>query len=194
MHDPRILRALPDDADDRGLRVLVDVLERLLHHAIDRELLCGLETGVARVEVAVDTKPVARLVLRRVVTDRAGEPELREDGWPQVVDHAAHRIERGAELTLQIRELRLQRGAHLAGRALGDPLEVLDLEHRVRENLRRTVVHVAIQALALGLEALEDALRDGDAGLLLLVHLRLDPAAAALRRPPFDVARPGPEL
>src|SRR5260370_23000726 len=85
VHDPRILRLLPDDADDRRLRVLVDVLQRLLHDAVDRELLRGLEARITGVEVAVDAKPVARLVFGRVVADRSGEPELGEDRWPEVV-------------------------------------------------------------------------------------------------------------
>src|SRR5438876_6306584 len=188
VHHPLLLRLLPHDADGRRLRVLVHVLQRLLHHPVDRELLRGVEAGVTGIEVAVDAEPVARLVLRCVVADRSREPELGEDRWPEVVDHAAHRVERGAELALQIRELRLQRGARLAGRAVGDALEVLDLEHRVREDLGRTVVHVAVESLALGLEALEDALGDGDAGLLLLVELRRDARAAKVRGARLDVA------
>jgi len=48
-------------------------------------------------------------------------------------------------------------------------------------------VHVAVQALALGLEALEDALRDRDDLLLLVVRLELDPGAAEVRGAGLDV-------
>jgi hypothetical protein len=48
-------------------------------------------------------------------------------------------------------------------------------------------VHVAIQPLALGLEALEDALSDGDDLLLLVVGLELDAGAAEVRGARFDV-------
>src|SRR5579859_5181923 len=136
-HDPLLRGGLPDDADGRGLRVLVHVLQRLLHDPIDRQLLRRLETGVAGIEIAVDAEAVARLVLGGVVADRAGESELGQDRWPQVVDHAAHRVERAFELALQVRELGLQRGARLTRRAVGDALEVVDLEHRIREDLGR---------------------------------------------------------
>src|SRR5438093_3209023 len=78
VHDPLVLGPLPDDADGRGLPVLVDVLQGLLHDPVDRELLRGLEAGLARVQVAVDTQAVARLVLRRIIPYRSGEPELGE--------------------------------------------------------------------------------------------------------------------
>src|SRR4029077_19832846 len=96
VHEPLVLRPLPDDPDGRGLRVLVDVLQGLLHDAVDRELLRGLESGLAGVEVAVDAQAVAGLVLGGVVADRAGEPELGEDRWPGGGDPAAPRGARGA--------------------------------------------------------------------------------------------------
>src|SRR6185437_12890363 len=58
---------------------------------------------------------------------------------------------------------------------------------RVREDLGRAVVHVAIQAFALGLEAFEDALGDGDDLLLLVVRRELDAGATEIRRTRFDV-------
>src|SRR5256885_2564058 len=79
VHQPLILGFLPHDADRGRLRVLVHVLQGLLHHAVDRELLRRLEARVAGVEMAVDPQAVAGLVLGRVVADRAGEPELGED-------------------------------------------------------------------------------------------------------------------
>jgi len=48
-------------------------------------------------------------------------------------------------------------------------------------------VHVAIETFALGLEALEDALGDGDDLLLLVVRLELDPGTAQVRRARLDV-------
>jgi len=49
-------------------------------------------------------------------------------------------------------------------------------------------VHVAVEPLALGLEALEDALGDGDDLLLLVVRLELDAGAAEVRGARLDVA------
>src|SRR5256714_14140407 len=188
VHDPLVLRPLPDDADRRGLPVLVHVLQGLLHDPVDGELLRRLEAGVARVQMAVDAKAVARLVLRRVVTHRSGEPELGHHRRPKVVDHAADRVEGAAELALQVAELGLQRGAGLSRCAVGDALEVLDLEHRVREDLRRAVVHVAVEALPLGLEALEHAHRDAADLLLVIVAGRLDAGPTEVRGARFDVA------
>src|SRR5258708_4460708 len=191
MHDPLIpilrVGALPHDADGRRLGVLVHVLQRLLHDPVDRDLLRRIEAGVARVEVAFDAETVAGLVLGRVVPDRAREAELGEDRRAKVVDHSADRVERAAELALQIRELRLQRRARFTSGAIGDALDVLDLEHRVREHLRRSVVDVAVQPLALRLEALEHPLRDGRDRILLLPAPRLPPAAAEVRGARFDV-------
>jgi hypothetical protein len=48
-------------------------------------------------------------------------------------------------------------------------------------------MHVAIEALPLGLEALEDALGDGDDLLLLVVRRELDAGAAEIRGARFDV-------
>jgi len=49
-------------------------------------------------------------------------------------------------------------------------------------------MYVAIEPLALGLEALEDALRDGDDLLLLVVRRELDAGAPEVRRARLDVA------
>src|SRR5437762_3171088 len=187
VHHPLVLGPLPDDADGRGLSVLVHVLQGLLHDPVDRELLRRLEAGVARVEMSVDAKAVARLVLGRVIPDGAGEPELGQHRRPEVVDHAADRVEGAAELALQVAELGLQRRPGLSRRPIGDPLEVLDLEHRVREDLCRTVMHVAVEALALGLEALEHAHRDAADLLLVIVAGRLDAGPAKVRGARLDV-------
>ncbi|HEY8829401.1 MAG TPA: hypothetical protein VIM83_02260 [Candidatus Limnocylindria bacterium] len=49
-------------------------------------------------------------------------------------------------------------------------------------------MHVAVEPLALGLEALEDALGHGDDLLLLVVRLELDAGAAEVRGARLDVA------
>jgi hypothetical protein len=49
-------------------------------------------------------------------------------------------------------------------------------------------VHIAVQSLALGLEALEDALGDGDDLFLLGVRRELDAGAAQVRGARLDVA------
>jgi hypothetical protein len=49
-------------------------------------------------------------------------------------------------------------------------------------------MHVAIEPLALGLEALEDALGDGDDLLLLVVRRELDTGAAEVRGAGLDMA------
>ncbi len=55
-------------------------------------------------------------------------------------------------------------------------------------------MHVAVQALALGLEALEHALRDVELLLAATVHLGLDPRAEQIRNARFDVLHDELEL
>src|SRR2546423_1290474 len=138
----------------------MDVLQRLLHDPVDRELGHRSEPGVLQVKLTGHFDAATGLPFGRVVADRFGETELAELGWPEVVDHRAHRIERPAELALEVRELGLEGLTHLGRSTLGDALEVLDLEDRVREHLSGTVVHVAVETLSLGLEAAEHALCD----------------------------------
>src|SRR6185295_19484899 len=96
--------------------------------------------------------------------------------WTQVVDHRAHRVERSAELSAQSSQLAPQRLSKLGRGALGDALEIVDLEDRVGEDLRRSVVHVAIETLTFGLETFHNGLRDVER-LGVSVWLGLDPGA-----------------
>src|SRR5207302_1575032 len=64
---------------------------------------------------------------------------------------------------------------------------VLDLEDRVRQDLGRPIVDVAIETLAFGLEALEDALRDLDHIVLLFLAGGIDPRSEQIRGTRFDV-------
>src|SRR6267378_555606 len=152
VQDPVARRALPHDPDRRRLRVLVDVLQCLLQHAIHGQLLLRRHVRLAGVELARDLDAAARFPLARVVAHRVRESELGELRRPEVVDHRAHRVERRAELPAQGAELAPQRLSQLGRRALGDALEVVDLEDRIGEDLRRAVVDVAVEPLALGLE------------------------------------------
>src|SRR5947207_5007676 len=184
---PVLARALPRHADGIRLRVLVYVLERLLHDAIHGELLHRRQPGVHGVEPVGDTDATARLPLPGVVAHRLREAKLAELGRTEVVDHRAHRVERAPELPFQVRELGTERLPDLGRRALGDALEVLDLEDRVRQDLRGAVMDVAVEPLLFGLEALEDALRDRDGLLLRLVRGRIDARPEQLRGARLDV-------
>src|SRR5437867_2172885 len=179
-------RPLPHDADRRRLRVLVHVLQRLLQYAVGRELLLRRHRRLGGVELGRDLDAAARLPLARVVAYRVGEPEIGELRRAEVVDHRADRVERGAELSPQGAELAAQRLAQFRGRALGDALEIVDLEDRVGEDLRGAVVHVAVETLALRLEALEDALRNVER-LAVAMRLGLDAGAEEVRNARFDV-------
>src|SRR6185503_3696319 len=186
VQDPVARRPLPHDADRGSLRMLVHVLQCLLQHAVDGELLLRRHGGVARVELARHLDAAPRLPLARVVAHRVGEPELGELRRTKVVDHRAHRVERRAELSAQSSQLAPQRLTELGRGALGDALEIVDLEDRVGEDLRGSVVHVAIETLAFSLETLENALRDVER-LRVSVWLGLDPRAEEVRDARFDV-------
>src|SRR5713226_425269 len=183
VQDPARRGALPDDADGRRARVLVHVLQRLLHYAVHREVLRRLETGLRRVERARHLDAAARFPFDRVVADRLCQRQLGELRRTQVVDHRAHRVERRAELTLEARELAAEGLLHFGRCALGEALKILDLEDRVRKDLRGAVVNVAIQALALRLEALQDTPGDLETFVLgLRARLGLDARAKEIRR------------
>src|SRR5207302_4894384 len=102
----------------------------LLHDPVHRELLERGEMGGHGVESAADADAAAGLPLSRVVAHRLSEAELGELGRAKVVDHPADRVERGAELALEIRELGAKRLPDLRRDALGAALEVFDLEDR----------------------------------------------------------------
>src|SRR5207245_10878016 len=68
----------PPDLDRARGRVLVDVLQSLLQHAVDRDLLVRREPGRPGAQVRVDREAEARLVLRRVSPHRLGQAEGRE--------------------------------------------------------------------------------------------------------------------
>src|SRR6266851_2160663 len=108
MQRPRRGRALPYHADGARLGVLVHVLQRLLEHAIHRELVRRLQLGGRGLERRQHLDAAARLPLRGVVAHRLGEAKLGELGRAKVVDHRAHRVERAAELRLKAGELRLE--------------------------------------------------------------------------------------
>src|SRR5438034_5609999 len=181
-------RPLPHDADRRRLRVLVHVLQRLLQHAVGRELLLRRHRRLRGVELGRDLDAAARLPLARVVAYRIGQPEIGELRRTQVVDHRADRVERCAELSPQSAELAAKCLSELGGCALGDALEIVDLEDRVGEDLRGAVVHVAVQPLALRLETLEDALRDIER-LSVTMWLAFDAGPEEIRNARFDVLR-----
>jgi len=105
VQDPVARRPLPHDADRGSLRMLVHVLQCLLQHAVDGELLLRRHGGVAGVELARHLDAAPRLPLARVVAHRVGEAELGELGRTQVVDHRADRVERVTELSAQRSEL-----------------------------------------------------------------------------------------
>src|SRR5207245_5812276 len=125
-------------ADGARLRMLVHVLQRFLHDAVYGELLHREETGVRRIEPARDVDTAAGFPLGGVVAHGLGETELGELGRPEVVDHPAHRVERSSEPALEVRELGAKGLPDLRRSTLGDALEVLDLEDRIRQNLRGT--------------------------------------------------------
>src|SRR5919197_14159 len=107
----------------------------------------------------------SELLFRSTVTPHAPAPrasprslrqaERGERRRPQVEDHPADVLERLAQLRAERRELGEELGADLGRRAVGDALEELDLEDRVRQHLGRTVVYLPVQALPLVLDPLE---------------------------------------
>ena len=187
VQDPVLARKRPRDTDGARLRVLVHVLQRLLHDAVHGELLHREETRVRRIEPARDVDTAAGFPLGGVVAHRLGETELGQLGRPEVVDHPAHRVERSSEPALEVRKLGAKGLPDLRRSTLGDALEVLDLEDRIRQNLRGTVVHIAIQAFALGLEAIEHPLRDLDRFVLILLRGGVDPRSEEIRGARLDV-------
>jgi hypothetical protein len=98
-----------------------------------------------------------------------------------------------AELPTEGAKLAAQRLSELGRRALCDPLEVVDLEDRVREDLRGAVVHVAVEPLALGLETFQHALRDIER-LTVAVWLWLDAGSEQVRDARLDVLHDELEL
>src|SRR5438034_1671135 len=107
MQRPGARRSRPDDADGRRVRVLVHVLQGLLQHAIDRELVLRRQLGRLGLERGKYLDADTRLPLVRVVAHRLGQAEIGELGRTQVVDPRADRVERRTELRLQTAQLGL---------------------------------------------------------------------------------------
>jgi hypothetical protein len=84
-------RELDDHA--RGVGVARDVGQRLLGDAVDHDLGVIAERRHAEVEVAIDEHAALAGQTRGQRVERAGEPELDEQIWPQVASDAPHVVE-----------------------------------------------------------------------------------------------------
>src|SRR5947209_2723574 len=109
------------DQDALRVRVLVDVGDRLLHHAEDGGLVLGREPLVETVPLAPDRDSLGAQVAIGVPVDRRAQAEIVEHRGAQVHDQAVDCVERRDRqlgLVLEARlgaQLHHQRGQALAG-------------------------------------------------------------------------------
>ncbi len=152
LHDPR---PVLDPRGDRRLGrpgVLAHILQRFLDDPQGDRLL-GLAEPVARgPQVRLDRGAHERGPCLRGVVDRAVQAELVEERRPELADERPDVAELAAEELAQVAQLRPGHPRVL----VHHPLDVLDLEDRVRQGLGRTVVDLLGQAGPLGLLGLDD--------------------------------------
>ena len=132
--------------------MLAYILQGLLNDSQGDRLLGALESIGWCLERGFDRQTgKGRHRLDRV-GDRPVETELLEERRPKLGDEAPHVAELAAEQIAQETEL----GPGESGVLLEDPLDVLDLEDRVRQRLGRSVVDLLGEPRALGLLGLDD--------------------------------------
>jgi hypothetical protein len=132
--------------------VLADILQGLLHHAQHDGLLAGGEGIAIRVERGADRQPGQRPHLLHGIEDRTVEPELGEQRRAELTDERTDVAELATKQLAQVAQF----GTRQCRIRFDDPLEVLDLEDRVRQGLGRAVVDLPSEARPLCLLRLDD--------------------------------------
>ncbi len=127
--------------------VLADVLERLLDDAQDGGLLGRGQDVAGRPQLGLDRGAGEGGHALDRIHDRAVQAELVEKRRPQLADEGADLAQLAAQQLAQEAQL----AAGDADVLVEHPLDVLDLEDRVRQRLRRPVVDLLREPRPLGL-------------------------------------------